>query len=177
MMQGPEPRQNDVAQMTGGGWGPPPGGAPPGGGGYGPPPGGGGGGYGPPGGGGYGPPPGGAPPGGGGYGPPPGGFGPPPGGFGPPPMGAPYGMQQAGPAGIDPMTGQPLSDKSKMVAGLLQILVPIGIGRFYTGHIGIGIAQLLTAVFCGVGAIWCIIDGVMMLTGKVPDAQGRALRD
>ena len=75
------------------------------------------------------------------------------------------------------MTGQPLSDKSKMVAGLLQILVPIGIGRFYTGHIGLGIAQLLTSIFCGVGVIWCVIDGVMMLTGKVPDAQGRALRD
>jgi hypothetical protein len=28
-----------------------------------------------------------------------------------------------------------------------------------------------------VGAIWCVIDGVMMLTGKVTDAQGRPLRE
>ncbi len=149
---------------------PPPGGygGPPGGGGYGGPPGGG--------------PPGGPPPGGGGYGaPPPGGYGPPPGGgygapppgFGPPPgMGGP--MQAASPYGVDPMTGMPFSDKSKVVAGLLNIFL-FGAGRLYTGHIGLGIAQILTTVFCGVGYIWALIDGIMMLMGKVPDAQGRPL--
>jgi TM2 domain-containing membrane protein YozV len=91
-------------------------------------------------------------------------------------MGTPYAMIPGAPYGIDPITGQPFSDKQKMVAGILQIVLPFGIGRFYTGHIGIGIAQLLTC-FCGVGAIWCVIDGVMMLTGKVTDAQGRPLRE
>jgi TM2 domain-containing membrane protein YozV len=148
---------------------PPPGGyggPPPGGGGYG----------GPPGGGGYGGPPGGPPPGG--YGPPPGGYGPPPGGFGGPPPGMPGGPMMMGnaPFGIDPVTGMPYSDKSKMVAGLLNIFL-FGVGRLYTGHIGIGIAQILTTLFCGVGYIWALIDGIMMLTGKVPDAQGRPLRD
>ena len=141
----------------------------------------------PPGGG---PPPGGygAPPGGGGYGaPPPGGYGPPPGGYGPPPpapgMGGPMGgmgmMQPHAPYGVDPMTGMPFSDKSKMVAGLLQIFLgSFGAGRFYTGHMGLAIAQIaVTWLTCGVGAIWPLIDGVMMLTGKVPDAQGRPLRD
>lgn len=128
----------------------------------------------------------GAPPGGYG-GPPPGGYGPPPGGYGPPPpppgmmgmgpmMGGP--MMQA-PYGVDPMTGMPFSDKSKMVAGLLNLLLPFigicGIGRFYTGHIGLGVAQfLLGPLTCG---IWPLIDGILMLMGKVPDAQGRPLRD
>ena len=125
-----------------------------------------------------------APPPGGYGGPPPGGYGPPPGGYGPPPpapgmMGGPMvggPMQPHAPFGVDPVTGMPYSDKSKMVAGLLQIFL-FGVGRLYTGHIGIGIAQLLTTLFCGVGYIWALIDGIMMLTGKVPDAQGRPLRD
>lgn len=86
-------------------------------------------------------------------------------------------MQPGAPYGIDPITGIPFSDKQKTVAAILQIMVPFGAGRYYTGHTGIAVAQLLTAFLCGVGAIWCIIDGVMMLTGKVPDAQGRPLRD
>ena len=136
-----------------------------------PPPGG----YGAPPPGGYGPPP-----GGGGYGAPPGG------GYGAPPPGMPGmgpqmggAMQQHAPYGIDPVTGMPFSDKSKMVAGLLQIFVgSFGVGRFYTGHIGLGIAQIAaTWLTCGVGAIWPLVDGIMMLMGKVPDAQGRPLRD
>jgi TM2 domain-containing membrane protein YozV len=146
--------------------------------------------------GGYGGPPGGGPPGGppggggpppGGYGPPPGGYGPPPGGYGPPPPGGMPGMmgpmggpmQGNAPYGIDPVTGMPFSDKQKMMAGLLQIFLgSFGVGRFYTGHTGIAIAQIaVTWLTCGIGAIWPLIDGIMMLTGKVPDAQGRPLRD
>ena len=128
-----------------------------------------------------------APPPGGYGGPPPGGYGPPPGGYGPPPpgvpgMGAPMmggAMMPHAPYGIDPISGMPFSDKSKMVAGLLNILLPFvgigGVGRFYTGHIGIGVAQLLLGwLTCG---IWPLIDGIMMLMGKIPDAQGRPLRD
>jgi TM2 domain len=140
------------------------------------------------------PPPGGGPPPGGygappgGYGaPPPGGYGPPPGGYGPPPpvpgMGGPMGgmgmMQPHAPYGVDPMTGMPFSDKSKMVAGLLQIFLGMfGAGRFYTGHMGLAIAQIAVCwITCGAGALWPLIDGIMMLMGKVPDAQGRPLRD
>ena len=144
----------------------------------------------PPPGGGYPPsPPGG---GGGGYGPPPGGaggspygYGPPPGqpgAFGPPPgMPGMPGMAMASPNapyGIEPMTGLPFSDKQKMVAGLLQIFLPFGVGRFYTGHIGIGFAQLAVSLFtCGGGGLWSLIDGIMMLTGKVTDVNGRPLRE
>lgn len=80
------------------------------------------------------------------------------------------------PYGIDPVTGLPFSDKQKIVAGLLQIFFgTFGVGRFYTGHTGIAVAQLLVSwATCG---IWPLIDGIMMLTGKVTDAQGRPLRD
>jgi TM2 domain-containing membrane protein YozV len=67
------------------------------------------------------------------------------------------------------------SERSRVVAGVLQIVFPFGIGRFYTGHTGIGVAQLLT-MFIGVGVIWSIIDGIIMLAGGVNDAEGRQLR-
>ncbi|MCB9439622.1 MAG: TM2 domain-containing protein [Mycolicibacterium sp.] len=78
--------------------------------------------------------------------------------------------------------GQPAygwSDKSKTTAGLLQILLgSFGVGRFYLGYTGLGIAQIAVVwLTCGIGGIWTLIDGIMMLTGKVPDAQGRPLRD
>jgi hypothetical protein len=75
--------------------------------------------------------------------------------------------------------GNPLSDKSKMVAGLLQIFLgSFGVGRFYLGYSGIAIAQIaVTWLTCGLGGIWPFIDGIMMLTGKVPDSGGRKLRD
>src|SRR5690606_2921934 len=148
----------DVLESAGGGYGSPPGGGyPPGGGGY--PPGGGGG-YVPPGG--YPPPPGGPP----GYGAPQ-----------PQPYPAPgnHLAARGAPYGIDPRSGVPYSDKQKLAAGLLQFLLP-GLGRIYAGHTGIGIAQLVTAFFC-VGGIWAIIDAVMIFSGKVPDAEGKPLRD
>lgn len=115
---------------------------------------------------------------------PPGGYGaPPPGGYGPPPgypMPPQPGMMQPGaPYGVDPMTGMPLSDKSKMTAGLLQIFLgSFAVGRFYLGYTGLAIAQIAVVwLTCGAGALWPLIDGIMILTGKVPDAQGRPLRE
>lgn len=67
------------------------------------------------------------------------------------------------------------SDKSKIVAGILNIFLP-GVGRIYLGYAAIGVLQLLTTFFCGVGAIWAFIDGVLMLTGSVQyDGYGRRL--
>ena len=85
-------------------------------------------------------------------------------------------------AGYPAPYGQPAygwSDKSKTTAGLLQILLgSFGVGRFYLGYTGLGIAQIAVVwLTCGIGGIWTLIDGIMMLTGKVPDAQGRPLRD
>jgi TM2 domain-containing membrane protein YozV len=82
------------------------------------------------------------------------------------------------PYGVHPITGQPFSDKSKIVAGLLQIFVPFGVGRFYTGHTKLGVLQAVAVVItCGVAALWPLIDGVLMLMGNVTDADGRPLRD
>lgn len=72
--------------------------------------------------------------------------------------------------------GRPLSDKSRVVAGLLQLLLPIGIGRFYMGDIGTGVAQLLLTLLCGVGAIWAFIDGIVILAAGATDPRGRRLR-
>jgi TM2 domain-containing membrane protein YozV len=111
---------------------------------------------------------------------------PPPPGYPPPPY-APY----AAPGGYHdpvapycrhPVSGLPLSDKSKTIAGLLQLLGLFGIagiGRIYIGETGLGIAQLLVGwLTCGLGAvIWGCIDALLILTDKVTDTYGRPLRD
>jgi hypothetical protein len=82
------------------------------------------------------------------------------------------------PYGFDAQ-GRPLSDKSKLTAGLLQLFLgSFGIGRFYLGYTTIGVLQIAITVltFGTVGWIWPLIDGIMMLTGNVPDSQGRTLR-
>jgi TM2 domain-containing membrane protein YozV len=93
-----------------------------------------------------------------------------------PPPGA-YGVSSTTPYGIHPVTGIPYSDKSKLVAGLLQILIPIGIGRFYIGDNKTGVIQLIvTLVTCGIGALWPFIDGIIMLATDSKDANGYMLR-
>ena len=99
----------------------------------------------------------------------------------PPPYGAQYGgypPPYPGQFGVDPW-GRPLSDKSKMVAGLLQIFLgTFGIGRFYLGYNGIAVAQLAVSLLtCGIGAIWPFVDGILILLGKVQDPSGRPLRE
>ena len=107
--------------------------------------------------------------------PPPPGYGPPPGGY--PPPGYVYGAHAGAPWGVHPVTGVPYSEKQKLIAGLLNILLPFGIGRFYIGDTGTAVAQLLVAIFtCGIGTLWSLIDGVLMLTGDPYDAEGRPLR-
>ncbi|MBB3665330.1 TM2 domain-containing membrane protein YozV [Prauserella sediminis] len=72
----------------------------------------------------------------------------------------------------------PPSDKSRIAAGVLQILLPFGIGRFYTGHTGLALAQLfVTLLTLGLGAIWPFIDGIVLLAKGGVDGNGRRLRD
>ena len=91
----------------------------------------------------------------------------------------PGAMVPGAPFGVDPMTGIPFSDKSKVIAGILQIFLgSFGAGRFYTGHTGIAIAQIAVSwLTCGLGVLWPIIDGIMMFAGKVTDSEGRPLRE
>lgn len=90
-----------------------------------------------------------------------------------------YGADPYAPFGRDPRTGQPLSDKSKLTAGLLQIFLGgFGIGRFYLGYSTIGALQLVVSLLtCGLGALWPLIDGILIIMGNVPDPYGRPLRD
>ncbi|WP_395692789.1 TM2 domain-containing protein [Nocardioides sp.] len=97
----------------------------------------------------------------------------------PPPGGIPYGASPAAPYGVHPVTGVPYSDKSKLIAGLLQIFLGgLGIGRFYIGDTKTGIWQIVvTLVTCGIGSIWGLVDGIIMLaTDNVTDSAGRPLR-
>ena len=85
---------------------------------------------------------------------------------------------------VGPPQPLPVSDKSKVAAGILQILLPFGVGRFYTGHTGIAVGQLLLflsgVLTCGVtsaaAGLWCLVDGIVLLVGDSTDASGRPLR-
>ena len=90
------------------------------------------------------------------------------------------------------------SDKSKLIAGLLQLLPGLvfslgGIGRLYAGNTTLGVLQLVATVvgwvafWCGFllvvpfllwGAIWVwfVIDAVILFAGRPVDGQGRPLR-
>jgi hypothetical protein len=66
------------------------------------------------------------------------------------------------------------SDKSYITAVLLSFFLgALGIDRFYTGQIGLGIGKLLTAGGCG---IWALVDLILYATRKVSDANGRPLK-
>ena len=70
------------------------------------------------------------------------------------------------------------SDKSRVAAGILQIIFP-GIGRMYLGYMAIGVLQLLLTI-CSFGVlhIWSIIDGIIILSGGLNmDGYGRQLKD
>ncbi len=139
------------------------------------------------------------------------GYGPPQNPPGPPPLGYPaqpsyqqpvpypgnppypysgYGVDPQAPYGRDHLTGRPLSDKSAVAAGVLQLFFGFfGIGRFYIGSNTIGALQLGLGLFgfffswalvglpflFGVG-VWALIDAIMIFTGSVPDNYGRKLR-
>lgn len=108
----------------------------------------------------------------------------------PPPPYPPYGNHGSAsvPYGRHPVTGEPLSDKSKLIAGILQLLGLIGllgVGRVYMGQTSFGVVQLvcgilITAITCGFGffvpAIWGVVDCVILLSGTPRDSFGRPLR-
>ena len=69
--------------------------------------------------------------------------------------------------------------KSKLTAGLLGIFLGgLGIHNFYLGYTGKGIAQIFLSLCFGVGAIWGLIEGIMILCGDInKDAKGNLLKD
>ncbi len=72
----------------------------------------------------------------------------------------------------------PAEQKSKLTAGLLGIFLGgLGIHNFYLGYTGKAIAQIVLSL-CGIGAIWGLIEGIMILCGSIDkDAKGVPLKD
>ncbi|MCK6483255.1 MAG: TM2 domain-containing protein [Phycisphaerae bacterium] len=78
----------------------------------------------------------------------------------------------------NPRYAEAAGTKSKVSAALLALLFPgFGLHRFYLGFPGIAILQILLTPVCGIGAIWCIVEGVLCLLGRMHDSDGRPLRD
>lgn len=63
--------------------------------------------------------------------------------------------------------------KSYVVAILLSFFLGgLGIDRFYLGYTGLGILKLITCGGCG---IWSLIDFILIVIKKLPDANGNPL--
>ncbi len=72
--------------------------------------------------------------------------------------------------------------KSKIAAGLLGIFLGgFGIHRFYLGYTQIGVIQIVVTVLtCGLGSIWGLVEGILILVGQdgfTTDADGRPLSE
>ena len=82
--------------------------------------------------------------------------------------------------GAQPGTPVNPEAKSKMAAGLLGIFLGAwGIHNFYLGNTSRGVIQIVvTIVTCGIGGIWGLIEGIMILCGSInTDANGVPLQD
>ncbi len=69
--------------------------------------------------------------------------------------------------------------KSKLAAGLFGIFLGgFGVHNFYLGFNGRGVAQIILSVCgCGIGGIWGLIEGIMILAGSINrDADGNSLK-
>ncbi|MBR5153075.1 MAG: TM2 domain-containing protein [Clostridia bacterium] len=77
-----------------------------------------------------------------------------------------------------PYSDQKTSNRSKLVAGLLGVLIGSwGIHNFYLGNIGKGILQIfLTSVTFGIAGIWGFIEGILILCDRITvDGKGQPL--
>lgn len=69
-----------------------------------------------------------------------------------------------------------MEERKSYTATLLLsfFLGTLGIHRFYTGYIGLGIIQLLTLGGCG---LWTLIDFISICFNNYKDANGQELED
>ncbi len=70
------------------------------------------------------------------------------------------------------------NSKSKLTAGLLAIFLGgLGVHNFYLGYTGKAIGQIALSLCCGLGAIWGLIEGIMIFAGTInKDAKGIPLK-
>ena len=89
-----------------------------------------------------------------------------------------------------PPAAPAVEQKSRTVAGLMGILFGIflgglGIHNFYLGYTKKGLTQLLICILGAclvvgplVSGIWCLVEGIMILSGSInTDANGVPLKD
>jgi TM2 domain-containing membrane protein YozV len=73
-----------------------------------------------------------------------------------------------------PQSTLPVGNRDWGTAMLLSFFLGfLGVDRFYLGQIGLGLLKLVTLGGCG---IWKIVDIVLIALNRLPDAEGRALR-
>lgn len=78
---------------------------------------------------------------------------------------------------LEVMMAEATTKKHKYSITLLltMFLGGLGVHRFYTGYILIGIAQIVLMLLSGLGVIWVLIDLISLLTNNFKDANGQML--
>lgn len=77
-----------------------------------------------------------------------------------------------------PCAAQEQSHKSRTVVALLAFFLGyLGVHRFYVGKCGTGILQILLTCCFGIGAIWALIDLIVILCGNFTDSEGKRITD
>lgn len=68
-----------------------------------------------------------------------------------------------------------VSERSWKIALLLSVLFGfLGADRFYARRPALGMLKLATV---GLSGIWWVIDIVLLLSGRMKDSEGKAIRD
>ncbi|MDR1450213.1 MAG: hypothetical protein LBI84_08465 [Propionibacteriaceae bacterium] len=105
--------------------------------------------------------------------------------------GQPFGWSPDAPYGRDHATGEPLSNKRKIIAALGELFLGcFGAGRLYIGDLRTGLAMAgltVAAIFASVVfaygwmlwvalGFWWVVDFILIASGHVRDGDGRKLK-